>query len=284
MGRRRSNILQDLFEIGGMLPWWLSVLLALGIYAVLHHFAVSDPVVAAHPKEALGTLFPNAFRQVAVYAQYIVPWVLIVGMLTSVLRRATRAQLFTSVLDRHGARDLDELSWSEFEELVHELFRRQGYAVVSTAPGPDGGIDLELRKSGRFSTVQCKHWRGRKVDVKTVREQLGVMTASGADNCFVVTAGDYTDAAKQFARGQPVTLIDSRLLRVQLATLQGNRPEEPRLEESAEPACPSCKGRMVRRTAKRGRNSGNDFWGCSRFPTCHGTRELEAEERYPLSA
>lgn len=30
---------------------------------------------------------------IAVYAQYIVPWVLIVGMLTSVLRRATRAQL-----------------------------------------------------------------------------------------------------------------------------------------------------------------------------------------------
>jgi len=29
---------------------------------------------------------------------------------------------------------------------------------------------------------------------------------------------------------------------------------------------------MVRRTAKRGANSGNEFWGCSQYPGCKGTR------------
>ena len=38
------------------------------------------------------------------------------------------------------------------------------------------------------------------------------------------------------------------------------------------PYCPKCGARMVLRTAKRGRNRGNQFWGCSRFPTCRGTR------------
>lgn len=41
---------------------------------------------------------------------------------------------------------------------------------------------------------------------------------------------------------------------------------------SSVPTCPQCGSRMVRRLAKRGRNSGNYFWGCSRFPQCRGTR------------
>jgi DNA-binding helix-hairpin-helix protein with protein kinase domain len=36
--------------------------------------------------------------------------------------------------------------------------------------------------------------------------------------------------------------------------------------------CPSCGSRMVRRTARRGYSQGNSFWGCSRYPSCKGTR------------
>jgi DNA-binding helix-hairpin-helix protein with protein kinase domain len=38
------------------------------------------------------------------------------------------------------------------------------------------------------------------------------------------------------------------------------------------PACPRCGSTMMRRTARRGRNAGSGFWGCSRYPTCTGTR------------
>ena len=38
------------------------------------------------------------------------------------------------------------------------------------------------------------------------------------------------------------------------------------------PACPVCQSAMVKRTAKRGANSGNAFWGCSQYPGCKGTR------------
>jgi DNA-binding helix-hairpin-helix protein with protein kinase domain len=37
-------------------------------------------------------------------------------------------------------------------------------------------------------------------------------------------------------------------------------------------SCPICGSQMVRRTAKRGRRIGRRFWGCSRYPTCVGTR------------
>lgn len=38
------------------------------------------------------------------------------------------------------------------------------------------------------------------------------------------------------------------------------------------PACPSCGGRMIRRTASRGARAGKPFMGCARYPTCRGTR------------
>lgn len=34
------------------------------------------------------------------------------------------------------------------------------------------------------------------------------------------------------------------------------------------PPCPRCGGTMVLRTARKGVNQGNPFWGCSHFPTC----------------
>jgi Topoisomerase DNA binding C4 zinc finger len=40
------------------------------------------------------------------------------------------------------------------------------------------------------------------------------------------------------------------------------------------PACPLCNGSMVRRTARRGRRRGSQFWGCSRFPNCRGKRPI----------
>ena len=38
------------------------------------------------------------------------------------------------------------------------------------------------------------------------------------------------------------------------------------------PKCPRCSSIMVRRIARRGRNRGNSFWGCSTYPRCRGIR------------
>lgn len=39
-------------------------------------------------------------------------------------------------------------------------------------------------------------------------------------------------------------------------------------------SCPKCGEEMVLRTARRGANAGNQFWGCSAFPKCRTTRPL----------
>ena len=37
------------------------------------------------------------------------------------------------------------------------------------------------------------------------------------------------------------------------------------------PSCPACGAEMVLRTARKGANVGNQFWGCSRYPACKHT-------------
>lgn len=43
------------------------------------------------------------------------------------------------------------------------------------------------------------------------------------------------------------------------------------------PSCPQCQAPMKLHTAKRGRNKGGRFWGCSRYPQCPGTRAVGDE-------
>jgi len=38
-------------------------------------------------------------------------------------------------------------------------------------------------------------------------------------------------------------------------------------------ACPKCGSSMILRTAKRGMNAGNQFWGCSQYPRCKGLKK-----------
>lgn len=46
-------------------------------------------------------------------------------------------------------------------------------------------------------------------------------------------------------------------------------PKEPA------PACPQCGKTMRLRTARQGSNSGSQFWGCSGYPECRGTRNAQ---------
>jgi len=41
------------------------------------------------------------------------------------------------------------------------------------------------------------------------------------------------------------------------------------------PLCPKCGNEMVLRTAKKGANQGNQFWGCPDFPRCRGIVKIE---------
>ena len=56
--------------------------------------------------------------------------------------------------------------------------------------------------------------------------------------------------------------------------LPPQRGATPRINLTPGVRCPRCDSVMKKRLARRGRNAGREFWGCSRFPTCTGTRAM----------
>ncbi len=45
-------------------------------------------------------------------------------------------------------------------------------------------------------------------------------------------------------------------------------------QQDAAPTCPVCGRPMIKRVAKKGINSGKEFWSCSGYPQCNGTRNI----------
>ena len=176
-----------------------------------------------------------------------------------------------------GASAVHGMDWHEFEMLVGEAFRQHGYTVTETgASGPDGGVDLVLTKGGERFLVQCKQWRALKVGVSVVREHYGVMAAQGAAGGFVVTSGRFTKEAEAFASGRHIYLIDGPQLQEMIRIGRVHAPTPAPVQVATievSPSCPLCQSSMVTRTAKKGANAGSQFWGCSKYPDCRGTRQ-----------
>lgn len=51
----------------------------------------------------------------------------------------------------------------KFEQAVGARFERQGYAVMFTPDGADGGADAIARKGSKTFLVQCKLWRATRL-------------------------------------------------------------------------------------------------------------------------
>jgi restriction system protein len=202
------------------------------------------------------------------------------------------------VNDQQSLQSIRETSWKDFEYLVAEAFRRQGYSVdYSLVQGADGGVDLTLRKGGRVSLVQCKQWKVYSVGAPVIREMFGIMTAEHADEAIIVTTGNFTREAQSFAMGKAIQLIDGAKLLELVRSVQTASEIKEQIQAAGQPisdrkavtitspgpenssvttvpACPQCGSQMKLRTARRGAKSGSQFWGCSTYPKCQGKREL----------
>jgi restriction system protein len=179
---------------------------------------------------------------------------------------------------------VNSLSWQDFENLVGEIFRARDYAVENVGGGgADGGIDLRLRRQGETTLVQCKRWKVFKVGVRPIREFFGVMTSEGVDRGIFVSSGIYTNEALRFAEGKPLELIDGAQFAEMAKAFQSHRLSKEATSSAPvladitpeRPKCPTCGNGMVLRRSKTGKTIGQEFWGCSRFPKCRGTRPCD---------
>jgi hypothetical protein len=198
--------------------------------------------------------------------------------------RAIHSAISPAPSARRWTRELlSELEWKRFELVVAAYTRELGYDAVLTRVGADGGVDIEVREKGgsqRIMVVQCKAWDAYKVGVKPLRELYGVMAADKVANGAFFTTGDFTTEAIAFARDKHLDLVDGAefLQRIQSLTTE----QQSRLIDIATagdyttPTCPSCDVKMILRTAGKGTNLGNEFWGCPTYPRCRQTFKIPA--------
>jgi restriction system protein len=268
---RRAGLLDDLMEIAGRLPWGVGVAVAVGLYILLHALASTTPAPATSTA-LLGSFVIRQFLWiVASILQYALPLALLFGAVVSYAGRRRNGILLADAA-ADPRRSIDSLSWQDFERLIGASYERQGFSVTRTGGGgADGGVDLVLTKGRESTLVQCKQWRAQKVGVTTVRELYGVMAARGAARGMVVSAGDFTPDAREFATGRNISLVTGGALAAMLDEVGAGR--EARVSVAA-PACPRCGSRMVERVARKGSNPGQTFWGCETFPRCSATSSM----------
>jgi len=252
--------------------WWLGLPIVGAVYTLLKWGGpavadgIGDGTIAEWLRPILESMAPNLAPLAAV---------LVLGWWGfEVYQGAVDARRLDS---QTGLDSIRDLSWREFEQLLATAFRRQGYGVDDTGPGADGGVDLVLHGKGGRILVQAKHWKARKVGVQKVRELLGVCTAARAAGGILATSGEATAEARRFARANRIDLIEGRELEQTIRDVQrrpaGSVSPQPAVVV-AEPECPRCGSPMVRRTARQGAKAGRDFWGCSTYPKCRGTRDI----------
>lgn len=164
------------------------------------------------------------------------------------------------------------IEWRRFEAVCEKLFSQAGFETRSQSHGADGGVDIWLysrNAEGPVAVVQCKHWQGKLVGVRELREFFGVMTAQGLKRGTYATTSTYTTDAQQFAKDNHINALDASDL---LAMIAKRSPEQQQalLDVAFEgdywrPTCASCGIKMVERTPTKG---GAKFWGCSQYPRC----------------
>lgn len=188
------------------IPPWICICLSILTYLLLTEWvppqlqASTNPMLIAHLpqwQEALSLIAP-----------------LLSLILLLPVYFAIRTVYIKQGSNGHSAEhQLAQLSWLEFEALVSDAYRQQGYTVTQKLDYSDEDtVDMELKKGHTLVLVNCKYWQSSKVGVKAVRELYDTLLDRQAGRAILLTCGTFTPEAIAFARYKPIDLVDGTLL------------------------------------------------------------------------
>lgn len=257
----RTSLVEDLVKISSEVPWWIATAVGGGMFYLLKYYL---------PAQVAENQFSEILAPVYSVVAYMFLGACLFGALIGQIKRWRERRIYNR---QKSVNTVRSLSWSDFERFIVEAFRRQGFRANRTANGADGGIDVVLEKDGNTSVVQCKQWKNSRVGVKPIRELAGVVSARKATRGIFVCSGDYTTDARRFAAESGIELIGGQSLAELLDLDESHRQHVPTGTDFAED-CPKCGSTLVRRVARKGKNTGSAFWGCGSFPKCRYTRNL----------
>jgi len=173
------------FAILARQPWWVSALIALGVFGGLRLLI---------PEEmALFAAIP--FAGISIYA------------LVQQLRRPGTKRIAKTLERARG------LSGEGFVSALETGFRREGYDVTRM----DGAAELVLRREGLVTLVACKRWKAMRAGIEPLREFDAATREHGPVGRMYVAAGEVTENARGFAEEKNIRLVReeelARLLR-----------------------------------------------------------------------
>ena len=176
----------SLFAVLLRSPWWVSLLVAIGLATVLRMFlALELALFGGLPFVVIAAV--SGWRQ---------------------LKRPGPKRI-AATLGRARA-----LSADAFCAALEEGFRREGHGVSRK------GDELQLTHKGRVTLVACKRWKAVRTGVEPLREFDAATRERGAHERVYVAAGEVTDTARAFAAQKQIRLLQDEELAKLLAALR----------------------------------------------------------------
>jgi restriction system protein len=156
--------------------WWVSALVAAGVFGVVRIFmAWGYALFAISPFIVIAVV--AAWRQIRVPS-------------------GTRLEKALHVVRA--------MTWEEFARALEAGFDRQGYTVKRVT----GAADFELERAGRVSLVCARRWKASVCGVEPLKELVTAGEKLGAQELRYAAAGELTQQAREFAQQESVQLVE----------------------------------------------------------------------------
>ena len=173
----------SLFAVLLRSPWWISILLAALVGAVMFALLPREYKVAG----AVGGFPFFVIGLIALWQQMRLP-------------SARRSE---EIL-----RAVTKMSWPEFSALLEEGFARQGYSVERI----QGAADFVLSREGRTMLVSARRWKAARAGEESLQALQDAARSQGAGSCLYVTLGELSGNAEIFAKRHEIQLMQGPAL------------------------------------------------------------------------
>lgn len=190
--------------------------------------------------------------------------------------------------------------YNEFTPLLDNAFEKMDsmYPIPTEYKCPECGSMIVIRKSKYGEFMSCSNYPTCKYIVKEENSDENVDTHINCPNCKTghlikkiaktgSNKGKYFYACSNYPKcktafnDEPTAQNCPNCGAIMLKGTDGIAYCSAHCEEVKEDiTCPKCgKGKMILRTANKGKNKGNQFYGCSNFPKCKNIMSIEEVEK-----
>ena len=180
------NRKNSLFAILTRQPWWVSVALALGLFASTRLFL----------PDLMAFFVALPFSLMAGY----ISW------------QQLRLPSPTKVAKKLAA--LRALPTEAFCTALVEGYRRDGHAVEAATKG----ADYALRKAGKLTLLACRRWKAAQTGMAPLKELAEAKAHLKARECLYATTGEISEPARKFASENNIRFLSD----FELVTLAGH--------------------------------------------------------------